>query len=291
MGRNFHPDALLRPAGLLAVVLFGMTFIGSCGGGPLVLESHWRAQPIVIDGIDDEWAGHVRTFEDARVVIGVMNDEDFVYIMMATTARSAQFHLMRGLNIWFDPEDKEKKKFGIRYPVIEEELMKGARERVERRQRGEEEERPTEKQMADRFEELSYLMTDLDILGAEGRMGRMPIDEAQGIEAKLNRLEDVFVFEAKIPLAKKSRYLYSIGTAAGERIGMALESPDFKMPDAYTYDPMKYGSGRAGGALDGSGDPQYDPEFNKPYTELPERPKPIYVWASVQLAAGASANQ
>ena len=100
--------------------------------------------------------------------------------------------------------------------------------------------------MADRFEELSHAMTDLDILGAEGLLGRMPIDEAQGIEAKLRRLENVLIFEAKIPLAKKSRYLYSIGTEAGKRIGMGLESPEFKMPDAFTYDPAQRSGGPVG---------------------------------------------
>ena len=80
-----------RLAGLLTVVL-GTMVTGSCGGGGLVLESHWRERPIVIDGIDDEWAGRVRRFEEARVVIGIMNDDEFVYVMMATSARSAQFH-------------------------------------------------------------------------------------------------------------------------------------------------------------------------------------------------------
>ncbi len=278
-------SAIARPAGLLTVVLLGTLFAGSCGDEPLVFESQWREQTIVIDGIDDEWVDRVRVFKEARVVIGFMNDDEFLYVMIGTTSRTAQFHLMRGLNIWFDPEDRETKSFGIRYPVIEEELMRAARRHVEERAS---EDAPDAKKMAARFEELSHAMTDLDILGADGRLGRMPIDEAQGIEAKLGRKEDTLIFEAKIPLAKRSRHLYSIGTVAGARIGIGLESPEFKMPDFYAYDQTGRSPGRSGATIGGSSDPQSRPPRDSDY---PERPKAIFVWASVQLATGAPADQ
>ena len=277
-------SAIARSAGLLTVVLLGTLFTGSCGDGPLVLESQWREQAIVIDGIDDEWVERVRVFKEARVVIGLMNDDEFLYVMIGTTSRTAQFHLMRGLNIWFDPEDHETKTFGIRYPVIDEELMRVARRNVEARAS---QKAPDPKKMAARFKELSYAMTDLEILGADGRLGRMPIDEAQGIEAKLGRKEDALIFEAKIPLAKQSRHLYSIGTAAGNRIGIGLESPKFKTPNTTMYDPMSRGAGRSGGTIGGSGDPQSRPPRDSDY---PERPKPISVWASVQLATDTSTD-
>ena len=68
------------------------------------LQSNLRTGQIVIDGYDTEW-GDYKTFYDekARVVIGVANDHENMYLRFSSNNRMKQAQLLRqGITVWFD---------------------------------------------------------------------------------------------------------------------------------------------------------------------------------------------
>ncbi|MDD5156062.1 MAG: hypothetical protein PHF11_06255 [Candidatus Omnitrophica bacterium] len=92
---------------------------GLCGCGRLRLESNWRGQPLIIDGKYSDWPGAASYYyESQKAVINLLNDSDYLYICLITRDRQLELRLMEsGFTAWFDPADKRKKAFGIRFPV------------------------------------------------------------------------------------------------------------------------------------------------------------------------------
>ena len=80
------------------------------------LPSHWNDHKIEVDGKNADW-DITYLIDDNKLVIGFVNDSDFVYLMLATNDRTLAMSMMRGLTVWFDPKGGSDKSFGIRYPL------------------------------------------------------------------------------------------------------------------------------------------------------------------------------
>lgn len=250
---------------------------GGCGG--LTLTSTFRSVEVTVDGIDDEWDGARIYLKEARIMIGLLNDSDNLYISLATGREDLRRQLMaRGLTLWFDPEGGKEKIFGIRFPLGLSGAERPSRDRREREEPGGDD---------DRFRRATAEVEFL--FPAEDERRRMPIQAAMGVEVRLGTASDRFVYELKIPLALSEEHPYAIGVTAGELIGIGLETPEIDrdaMRQRRGRGGFSGGGGRGGGMRGGGGrgGGMGGGRGGGGRGQRPGMPKPLKIWAKLQLA-------
>ena len=88
------------------------------GCSTLQLESTWKDRDITLDGKGGEWLGAKYYFEDSAISVGLINDEQYLYVSMMTENPMIRAQIMRqGLIVWLDPEGGKNKTFGIKFPL------------------------------------------------------------------------------------------------------------------------------------------------------------------------------
>jgi hypothetical protein len=242
------------------------------GCSTLELESTWKDRDITMDGKSGDWLGAKYYFEDSAVSVGLINDEQYLYVSMMTENPMLRTQIMQqGLIVWLDPRGGKNKTFGIKFPLG--------------RQMGEEEgERMDPRVMMDEMsreemmKKLQESMTELEILGPEGKvLGRMDIEDAQGIEVKMRNAAGTFVYELKVPLASSEEYPLAVGVNPGDTIGVGFLSPKMQMQRPSGMRGM--GGMPPGGRMPpGGGMGRMGPMI----------PKDLKIWAKVQLASGST---
>jgi hypothetical protein len=206
---------------------------------------------IVIDGRHDDWSGAVEPFGTEPVSIQVANDGTFLYLRMVTSDPSARNQITRhGFIVWFDEDGKTKKRFGLKYPVVESsgEPQEGGHYAGHHGSggTGADRERPSEE---------SYEPADrIDILGSNKDDERsLTLDHAAGIEAAARMDQGTLRYELKVPLAKTTDHPYAIGTAPGKTIGIGLETPKPERSSSGGGGRGNGGGGYGGGGYGGHG--------------------------------------
>lgn len=258
--------------GILVVVLLS-------GCGSLKLKSGWRDREIAIDGNPGEWQGALQFMEKANVSLGLLNDDDFLYVCLVTDNRQVQSQLVRrGAILWFDRNGGEDKKFGIRYPLglFEAGFDRGFEPPIARG--GE----PDTVRFRQIFEQST---SELEIIGPEkDDRHRVPVAQAEGIEARVTDSGGKLVYELRVPLHMDEQHPYAINASAGKTIGVGLVTPEINRE--MFRNRMRGGiGGRPGGGIGGR------PGFGgmggrPPGGRRPEMPEPLKVWAKVELANG-----
>ena len=101
---------------MVSVILISNFLLAGCT--KLELTSQWRDGLVAIDGENREWTGATTYLEDNNAAIGLLNDEEYLYVSLLTMDRMLQNQIMRaGFTLWFDPNGGKDKTFGIRFPL------------------------------------------------------------------------------------------------------------------------------------------------------------------------------
>ena len=213
--------------------------LGGCNA--LQLKSTWRDREITVDGASTEWENAVTYVEKNAVAIGVLNDEEYMYICLAAPERQIAAQVVSGgLTVWFDPEGGKDKTFGIRFPLgMQQRGLSG-----DTRQ-GTREGRQEPKKLQSLLEDIG---DEMELLGPKAApLARLDIPSAQGIgiEVKLGQFQGSLVYELKVPLARSGAHPYAIGAVAGKVIGLGFEAPKSERGE------MRKGMGRRGGGMGG----------------------------------------
>src|SRR3954453_20612155 len=94
-------------------------------------DSQWGATPIVVDGSPAEWAGPLAPFTDEPLSMAAANDGDSLFLILTASDAAVRRQILRqGLIVWFDSGGKDKKKFGVKFPIgagVSEEEFQGRR--------------------------------------------------------------------------------------------------------------------------------------------------------------------
>jgi len=249
---------------LISIFFSGVLLLSGCGEKKLI--SDWRDRQISIDGKYKDWGGAESYYDErAKVIINLVNDENYLYISIITRNREIEAKVMNsGLVVWFDPEGKNKKTFGIQFPTglkdmgiaLEEErdMTKDWRDQkdtsvlIDR-----EKERAGDTSFNKKLELLEKLQDKLEIVKGDfdfkkkGKRPKPPVKEKAkdkkgpnkeftleeaaklGIEAKVGRENDYFVYELKVPLVKSAEHPYAIEVKKGKPVGLGLENSRFGM--------------------------------------------------------------
>ena len=269
----------MRKCVILLPILI-LSFLINSGCSTLELESTWKDRDIVLDGKGGDWLGAKYYFEDTAVSVGLINDEQNLYVSMMTENPMIWGQIMRqGLTVWLDAKGGKNKTFGIRFPL--------------QRPRDEQEgERMAPRDMMDEaarekmMEKFQESMTELEVLGKnEEVLAKMNVEDAKGIVVKMRNAAGSLVYELKVPLASSEEKPFALGVNPGDTIGVGFLSPKMQ---------MRGPSGmRGGGRMPGGGGGMPPGGFGGMGGRSGMggmgrmMPQELKIWAKVQLASAS----
>jgi hypothetical protein len=261
---------LTAPKTFLMTLAFVFVLVHLAGCKHLELTSHWPDSDVKVDGVNSEWENSTTFIEDEKVLVGVMNDSDFLYLSLITDNPALRRQMMgRGFTVWFDPAGGKKKAFGIQYPLGFQEMGVSMADFV-----------GPDADIDKRREIMEQSLTELIIRGSDkDDWDRMATKDATGIEVRISD-SGPFIYELKVPLRKSEDHPYAIG-ATRESMGIGLEMQKFDREGmmAGRGGRMRGGHiGPPGGMRGGMGRP---PDGGM---RRPEMAEPIKLWAKVRLA-------
>jgi hypothetical protein len=245
---------------------------------------------VVVDGNNAEWRDTLTyLLEDKQTSVGFLNDDRYLYLCLISANRDLQRQAMRqGLTLWFDREGNDGKKFGMRYPVRPG-RPPGRSGDEEGREEGtrDENDRSTDLQN----DHTPAGANEVEIFGpGEGEHRRMTMAESGGIEARLRMMNDLLVYEMRMPLTENGSHPYTIGTKPGSLLGVGIEAirAQERSPDQASEggEGRGGGFGGRGGGRGGRGGRGGGVERSGSSGQ----PEPFKFWAKVRLALQNSSS-
>ena len=282
-----HRRRVSSVAGMIVVVAAAGVFAAE---RPQI-DSHWRDRDVVIDGDNSEWAGPLRPLEEKHpIVMAAMNDGQFLYVVLSASDATVRRQILRqGLIVWFDPSGRDKKHFGVKFPVglLAEGAAGRGRGGVRRGPGGErppddpgsgDAARPDHPEPTNRLEVYGPQKDDAH---------SFVTDMAPGIAVKIGQVEGYLVYELKVPLARTADTPYAIEAKPGALIGFGLETPKMERPVREGGGGMGGfgGGGGMGGRGGRGGGGGMGGRRGGGDRDQPEQAKPLKSWATIQLAA------
>jgi hypothetical protein len=260
-----------------AILLAFVLALAGCGGRDIT--SKWRDGDIVIDGIADEWRGSRTYIESPNIALGVMNDEEYLYLSLSTPVRSVAAQIVAfGMTVWLDAEGGERKNFGVRCPVGLDDfsvMSEAARE-------------------PDKLKQLLYEAAQrFEILGAgQDDTVKLVNDGSSGIEIAVGHRDGTFGYELRVPLGGGGSE-YSVASSPGGKVGVGFETPELDMDEIREtmVGEMRGGPQRGGGGPGRAvgGGPTDSDDMGRGGMQggraRIDTPEPLRVWAKVSLAS------
>jgi hypothetical protein len=285
----------------LSVMLVGAGRTMSASDKHSRLDSRWLESPVTVDGSPVDWPGPLVPFNEQPVSIAAANDGDSVYLVLTASDRAARTQILRrGLIVWFDSGGKDKKRFGLKFPVgsgFSGDDFRGRRRGGDGSSRtGDHEGQPPDGAARDGAppqDQSPDVANRLEILGSSKDDARsFTADKVPGIEVKLGQAEGLLTYELKVPLAANDAHPYAIGAKSGALISVGLEVPKLEMPEMRGREGGG-GRGGPGGGMGGGGMGGFGGMGGRGggrrggggYGERTEQPKPLNGWVAVQLAS------
>jgi hypothetical protein len=231
----------------MAVVAAGVVMGWAATGLAKELEvtSAWPQAGVRVDGTGDQWAGHLVPLPDQPILLGVQNDGQNLYLCFKTSDPKVKGQIRRmGLTVWVNGAGKDKKGYGVRFPVGM------AFHRGDGEGRGP---RPTpaEATQPDVLPDTSQVEligpTDDDRLRVD-RTNAAPIQAAFGDE------EGVWVIELSLPLAPTDEHPLAVAARPGATIAVGLETERPKFQRGSRGEGGESGEGGEGGEGGGRGE-------------------------------------
>ena len=273
-------NALRWRAAPLLLALIGVAVILGCG--KTELESRWRDRDIAIDGSSADWEGTLVTINDGGMDVGVLNDDQNLYVCLVAATREDQIQMMaRGFTLWFVPDGGTDETFGIRFPV--------GRAPGEMKKRGERP--PMEQGLSELWKRLDAA-GEVEILSSGGSSRETLVSAASiGIEVKAMQENYALVYELKLPLRHGPGRPFGIEPSS-ETIGVGLVPPEMERPDRPMRSGMGGGMGRPGGGRGGRGGGKGGGMGGGMGggQGRPSIPEPLDLWATIHLADAPTAE-
>jgi hypothetical protein len=202
---------------LVALAAISIGALAGCGG--LELTSTWRDREISIDGIPAEWEGRTTYIEKPNSAIGVMNDDQYLYLCFSTPSRAVAAQvLQQGLTVWVDGEGGKKKRLGIHCPIG------GAAPQRPKAPHATSVDARAFEEIVRRGVEDAGARMEIIGPGADDRV-MLASSEGRGVEVKLGEEGGRLVYELKVPLRVTEDHPFAVGGGVTKAIGIGLETP------------------------------------------------------------------
>ncbi|MFC1489687.1 hypothetical protein ACFL6K_00600 [Candidatus Latescibacterota bacterium] len=202
---------------IVSALLFSSLLISGCDMQEI--QSVWRDREVIINGRDEglEWEKAKYFFEEKKVTLGLLNDEDYMYIRISSRDRSVQTNFMTtGFTLWIDPYCKKDKSFGLQFPVG----IRSAMRNINSELTSEQDFNPEDLQKI-----LDNSLNEIEIIGpGKKEISKMLLIRTGqiGINLEMNVTNGNMVYELKIPLLRNESNPYGIGTEKTDTIGIGL---------------------------------------------------------------------
>jgi len=272
--------ARTRSGRAAALALAGLVTLAGCGREEVT--SAWCDREVRIDGRNEEWAGALRDYPDDQVTVGVMNDDEFLYVAAFVGGERTRMHaVLGGFTLWLDGPDGERR-LGLRYPP-------GLPERHGRRGNRRDAVLPRHGRSLGFAAGPAITGGDLEVYDSGDEPPRfVPVDES-GVDVAVKPYETSIAYELRIPLAEGDGRPFAVEAAPGTVIGVRLtigasgrppsgEAERGPGPDEEP-EPGDLGPGGMGGLGD------MGPEGRRE----PGTPRSVEIRAEVTLATGPGA--
>lgn len=204
---NFPAKLIMK---ITSVVLLTATIIFAGCSGAKLLTGDWSSNLITVDGNDTDWKGTSMTEVGRDLRVGVRSDSQFVWIMLTTVKRDlAQQFLRGGFVVWFDPEGKEDKAFGIRFPSLGDRRSASIQDDLERTPGATDRRLPGSDDPA--RNRARREANAFELLNNGSNQGvRLSLAEARGILLRMSEERDLFVYEMQIPLRTSDAFPFGV---------------------------------------------------------------------------------
>ncbi len=218
----------------ISQIFYSKTLIFAClfifaGCKAPELNSTWVKGPVTIDGNDKEWEG-VRVFiKDMKAALGVYNDSLNLYVMVSTRDKALQRRILsEGLNLWLNPDKRDKKSYGLSFPCGGSVLK-----------------RPGGQVGVDSLM-VFKANNHIQIKGKGSTLLTLAQAHEQGVDFRAGYHQSTLIVEFKIPFktSTTSSLAVDISDSRSLYLGLEAAAPELK------YSQMKGRSSRAGGAHD-----------------------------------------
>ena len=104
---------------VFSTLLFLMTsvFFSSCNKG-IIGTSHWQEKALKIDGSAADWKDTLLYDYKSHFLYTILNDNKNLYVCIKIVDLKNQMKILRrGITIWFDTTGRNKKAFGVKFPL------------------------------------------------------------------------------------------------------------------------------------------------------------------------------
>jgi hypothetical protein len=255
---------------LLLIML--VVFFNGCKA-PVVIQSKWLDNDIVIDGKDTDWT-HYPFFSDEKTgsAIGLYNDDQNLFICFRTSDKDLQRRILsQGAFIWFNKTGKKDKELAINYPLEKRDGRAwGAPPDM-----GAGMPAPPPGMPPDRSDQTSIRPNDSNMpVNIELPKGSSPDDELRilssekdsgykcniekaariGIEIgyTINEM-GMFIYELKMPLVEKKNIAFFVTPSALNQMGIGIMTAEMKR-GGHSHEMGEGEMDRGGMGRDGDGD-------------------------------------
>lgn len=253
------------------------------------VASRWRSAEIKVDGSDSEWTEVITYLEKEKLGFGLKNDSSDLYICLKFDRAIQRQAMMFGFTLWFDASAKNKKTFGLRFPIgmmnFESDFMPDPMAPME--------------EGGERQKQFTAMLREVEVLGPEkDDRNRFLAGSSFGIQAATFDSPAGLVCEVKIPLQSAPGRPYAIAAALGQTLSVGFEMGELdreKMRERMGREGGPSGGGRPpggmppGGGTRGGRFPGGRPEGGPPGGM--KMPSAFTVWRRVNLAASVSDSQ
>jgi hypothetical protein len=199
---------------LLTFILLFLLFFGC---GMQEMQSKWCDRTIMIDGVDngEEWANSRKSFDDLKIMVGMYNNDDMIYILLSTNDQRIKRQLLAfGLTLWFDEYGGSSKVLGMRFPLG----MKNPGGYLGGRNT------PGVNQMETGLESMQ---DNIELIGPElYTRSIISVNEAEkyGIQCRIGSAQGSLVYEMRYPIHRTDSCPYGISSRKIKTVGLVIET-------------------------------------------------------------------
>ncbi len=194
------------------------------------LASSWRSVEIKVDGDVEEWAEAFSYLEKEKLGFGLKNDSSALYLCLRFDEATQRQALRFGFTVWLDASGKNKKTFGVRFPLGMMNYDKNFRPD------------PAQLDESGSPAQFAVMLRELEIIGPEkDARNRAPVTNAYGIVAAASQVEGELVCELSIPLKSITDQSQTLAAELGKILSLGFELGEVNR------DMMRERMGREGG--------------------------------------------
>ena len=238
---------------LLAIPLL-LLACGACGAcaGTARLDRHRPDAEIAIDGNASDWEGNLSAVEDAKLSVGVSNDDEYLYLALVSANRDVQRQIaQQGLIVWLSAGADRKKELGIQYPIGRMNEASGPPPREEMMRWRSADEAAQEMLIAAALEAVP---ATIELRRSQAKAGRrVDLKVLEGIDVAVGFGAHRLVYELRIPLRGNTPATLALDSEPGDKITIGIEVPSPDRPAMSGPPGGKSGGGGRGGGPGGMG--------------------------------------